>query len=175
MQQITSLAYQVNDILSRYIVVHDAIFKFSIRKLLPISGLFKAIDYGSHHHELDDLHSDLADILVAIAEVQTSQPASSSREAFLVTLAEYADALSDPIAKLRDMCSHLYRKSQGATDYSWGAYRRDVKAYEASVQHYMASGEHLNSLWAQLREPSTASWYARGSSPTRRFWRRLRR
>lgn len=150
MQQITLLAYQVNDILSRYIVVHNAIFKFSIRKLLPISGLFEAIDYGSHHHELDDLHSDLAGILVAIPDVRTSQPASSSREAFLVTLAEHTDALSDSIAKLRDMCGHLYRKSQGATDYSWGTYRRDVKAYEASVLHYMALGEHLNSLWAQL-------------------------
>lgn len=82
MQQITSLAYQVNDILSRYVVIHDAIFKSSIRKILPIPGLFKAIDYGSHYHELDDLHSDLADILVAIADLGTVHSDRLIRERF---------------------------------------------------------------------------------------------
>jgi len=150
MWHVSSLVTQVNDILSRYILVHNAIFKFSIRKLLPIPGLFKAIDYGSHYQALDNLHSELAQTLEAIAQVRASEPASTNTGAFLAALAEYGSALSDTIGSLRDMCSHLYRKSQGATDYSWATYERDNDAYMASVLRYMALGEHLNSLWARL-------------------------
>jgi hypothetical protein len=150
MQQVTLLAYQVNDILSRYIAVHDAIFKFSIRKLLPIPGLFKAIDYGSHYHELCNLHSELTETLATIAELRASGLASFSTGPFLDVLAEYAFALSDAIGKLRDICDNLYRKSQGATDYSMSAYKRDVAAYDISVQRYIALGGRLNSLFAQL-------------------------
>ncbi len=150
MWHVSSLATQVNDILSRYILVHNAIFKFSIRKLLPIPGLFKAIDYGSHYQALDNLHSELAQALEAIAQVRASEPASTNTGAFLAALAEYGSALSDTIGSLRDMCSHLYRKSQGATDYGWDTYKQDTEAYEASVEHYKVLGEHLNSLWARL-------------------------
>ena len=46
MSGIPNEIYQVYSILNRYIVIHDAIFKFSLRKAIPIPGVFKAIDYG---------------------------------------------------------------------------------------------------------------------------------
>ena len=49
------LAANVNDILSRYILIHDQIIKFSIRKLIPIPGLFKAIPFCTHENDLDAL------------------------------------------------------------------------------------------------------------------------
>ena len=47
------LAANVNDILSRYILIHDQIIKFSIRKLIPIPGLFKAIPFCTHENDGD--------------------------------------------------------------------------------------------------------------------------
>lgn len=43
-------------ILERYKTIHDQIFKFSWRKVIPISGLFKPIDYGLHLSDLTFLN-----------------------------------------------------------------------------------------------------------------------
>ena len=48
---VITLAANVNDILSRYILIHDQIIKFSIRKLIPIPGLFKAIPFCTHEND----------------------------------------------------------------------------------------------------------------------------
>ena len=57
---VITLAANVNDILSRYILIHDQIIKFSIRKLIPIPGLFKAIPFCTHENDLDALLGELA-------------------------------------------------------------------------------------------------------------------
>ena len=54
------LATNVNEILSRYIVIHDHIIKFSIWKILPIPGLFKSIPYCTYVDELATLLVDLS-------------------------------------------------------------------------------------------------------------------
>ena len=150
MQDVTSLAYQVNHILSGYILIHDVTFIFSIRRLLPVRGLFKALDYGSHLDELGRLHSELAQTLAAITHLRGSELNSSPKGEFLAVLAEYGAALSDTIGRLRNMCEHLYRKSQGAKDYRWSSYRRDMKAYNTSVGRYEALGQRLNPLWSTI-------------------------
>ena len=58
---------RTNAILDEYVAIHDAIFKFSWRKALPIPGLFKATDFGAHVRDLDRLASKLADISAARA------------------------------------------------------------------------------------------------------------
>jgi hypothetical protein len=63
MSGLPSEIYQVNSILDRYIVIHDAIFKFSLRKAIPIPGVFKPIDYWQHLRVLDALVSELQEIV----------------------------------------------------------------------------------------------------------------
>ena len=52
------LATNVNEILSRYIVIHDHIMKFSVRKILPVPGLFKSIPYCTYEGDLATLLVD---------------------------------------------------------------------------------------------------------------------
>ena len=57
-----ALAVQVNEILSKYIFIHDDIFKLSIRKLIPIPGIFKKIDFKTHYKNLGKLSKELIKI-----------------------------------------------------------------------------------------------------------------
>ncbi|OGP08206.1 MAG: hypothetical protein A3G39_06615 [Deltaproteobacteria bacterium RIFCSPLOWO2_12_FULL_43_16] len=58
--------YEVHGILERYIVIHDAIFKFSWRKAIPIPCLFKPINYGQHVANIDSFISTLDKLSVSL-------------------------------------------------------------------------------------------------------------
>ena len=51
---------RANAILREYVAIHDAIFKFSWRKTLPIPGIFKATDFGAHFRDLGRLAMSFA-------------------------------------------------------------------------------------------------------------------
>jgi hypothetical protein len=126
---------KVHAILGKYIAIHDAIFKFSWSKTLPIPGLFKAIDYGGHVKDLGRLASKLAAISSAL------KAASGSLEVFQ----QYTAALLEAVQALREICGHLYEKSQGdLSTYSMAEYNANRKTYEGLVNKYVALGVALN-------------------------------
>lgn len=47
-EQIIKLSWNVNDLLSQHVAIHDDIFKTSICHAIPIPGIFKAIYFGAH-------------------------------------------------------------------------------------------------------------------------------
>lgn len=126
---------EVHAILSQYVAVHDEIFKFSWRKLLPIPGIFKPIDYGRHHSQLASMSTRLERVLESLRRI------SDAPAIFPV----YVAALLDTVAHLRDMCQNLYEKSQGDTiNYSREAYQRDVDKYHELVNAYRSLGVQVN-------------------------------
>jgi hypothetical protein len=126
---------RANDILGKYVAIHDAIFKFSWRKSLPIPGLFKATDFGAHYRDLDRLASKLA----AISE--KSKAESGSLEGF----PQYAAALLESIQFLREICRRFYEQSQGAlSKYPMAEYNANVKTYEGLVNKCQELGAALN-------------------------------
>ena len=167
MNQVTSLAHQVNDILTRYIKIHDAIFRFSPLKfllnviflgsplkLLPIFKAMVNIDFCAHERELNALHSQLR---VIQAMLDTPEPIPPSGTEFLTALGllpqlfvKYTAALCDTVNRLHDICGHLCCKSAGAKDYSTTQYRTDMKAYNESVLPIQKFGQRLNALIASL-------------------------
>ena len=145
------LAANVNDILSRYILIHDRIFKFSIRKLLPIPGLFKATSFCTHENDLDALLGELAaardsisDHLIGLREVATTEGE------FIGMLDEYAAALNDTMYQLHGISSELCLKSRGEGDYPHRRYQADVDSYEKSVVRYRQIGDRLNVLHRRM-------------------------
>ena len=141
------LAANVNDILSRYILIHDQIIKFSIRKLIPIPGLFKAVSFCTHENDLDALLGELAaardsmsDHLIGLRGVATAEGE------FIGMLDEYSVALNDTIYQLHGISSELCLKSRGEGDYPYRCYRADLDSYEESVERYRQIGGRLNVL-----------------------------
>jgi len=135
MSELPSEIYQVHAMLDKYIAIHDKIFKFSLRKAVPIPGLFKPIDYGQHFRELDSLVSALEQLVIS-----TSNKAGVSS-----VFQQYVTALLKTMQFLRDMCRRLYDKSQGELQsYTMGQYKSDVTTYEGLVEKYRFLGSTLN-------------------------------
>ena len=109
---------RTNAILDEYVAIHDAIFKFSWRKALPIPGLFKATDFGAHVRDLDRLASKLADISAALKAESGALEGSH----------QYMAAVLEAIQALREICRRFYEKSQGnLSKYPMAEYNANLK------------------------------------------------
>jgi len=135
MDDLIRKSLDVHNILTQYIEIHNDIFKSSLRKIIPIPGVFQAIDYGNHYNSLSELADELKYTISGVDD----------RNGFARILIEYAQALLQTIILFRDMCRNLYKKSQGeVSSYSKKQYQVDLDAYNSSVERYQALGTRLN-------------------------------
>jgi hypothetical protein len=126
---------RANAILGEYVAIHDAIFKFSWRKTLPIPGLFKSTDFGAHFRDLDRLASKLA--AISAASKTESESLEGSRQ--------YTAALLETIQALREICRRFYEKSQGdLSKYPMAEYNANLKTYEGLMNKCQELGVTLN-------------------------------
>ena len=143
------LAVEVNAILRDYVQVHDDIFGFSLRKLIPIPGLFRAIKYCRHQESLGDLSERLA--IIATRDLLDVTPMTPAEAAFLPVFRTYAGALHDTVQRLLHICVQLCRVSQGDSAYRYSNYDADTTAYHASVDTYVSLGNSVNELYGAVR------------------------
>ena len=135
---------RVNAILHEYVAIHDAIFKFSWRKALPIPGLFKPTDFGAHVKILSRLASKLTALSSALQEDPESLAGSH----------EYAGALLEAVQALREICRRFYEKSQGNPGkYPMAEYNADLKSYEILVNRCQELGVALNQRMRNAHVP----------------------
>ena len=125
------------DLLVRHVSVHDEVFGFSIRKLIPIPFLFKKIDYAYLWSESDEIHHDLKRL---IKEVQKN-PFSLERDNIFIT---YLVALSESASKLATLLKRLSQKANGISSYEKQEYLTDLEVYELSQEKYSMLGMKLN-------------------------------
>ncbi len=126
---------RANAILGEYVAIHDAIFKFSWRKTLPIPGLFKATDFGAHFKDLDRLASKLTAISAALKTESESLEGSH----------QYTAALLEAIQALREICRRFYEKSRGNLGkYPMAEYNANLKTYEGLMNKCQELGVALN-------------------------------
>jgi hypothetical protein len=126
---------RVNKILHEYTAIHDAIFKFSWRKALPIPGLFKPTDFGAHVKDLSRLASKLTTLSSALKADSEALEGSH----------QYAAALLEAVQALREICGRFYEKSRGNPGkYPMAKYNADLKAYEGLVNRCQELGVALN-------------------------------
>jgi hypothetical protein len=126
---------RVNTILHEYVAIHDAIFKFSWRKALPIPGLFKPTNFGAHLKDLGRLTSKLTALASALKADSESLEGSH----------EYAMALLEAVQALREICGRFHEKSQGNPNkYPMAEYNADLKTYEGLVNRCQELGVALN-------------------------------
>ncbi len=143
------LAVEVNTILRDYVRIHNDIFGFSLRKILPIPGLFRPIEYCSHQDTLRHLSERLA--VIVTRDLAGLTPETVAETTFLPVFRTYSRALQDTMQRLFEICIHLCRKSQGDSAYRYASYDADVTAYETAVKNYVALGNRLNELYAAVR------------------------
>lgn len=125
---------RANAILGEYVAIHDAIFKFSWRKTLPIPGIFKATDFGTHFRDLNRMASKLFDISSAL------KAESGPSESY-----QYMVALLEAIQALGEICKRFHEKSQGdLSKYPMAEYNANLKTYESLMNKCQELGVALN-------------------------------
>jgi hypothetical protein len=150
MSQALILAHAVNNILSQYIEIHDDIFKISLRKVIPIPGIFKSIDFSSHHKKLIELHSDIWKIHGSVLDLITDSKLPTPETQFLEILEVYIMALTETIDKLAKICNKLNLKANRLLVYDKNEYQYDVDEYNISVQNYLSIGNSLNNILSYI-------------------------
>jgi len=135
MDDLIRKSIEVHDILTQYIEIHNDFFKWSLRRMIPIRGLFQEIDFGKHFGSLSKLADELKYIISGV----------DAQNEFARALIEYGQALLQTINIFGDMCGSLYKKSQGeVSSYYKKQYRADLDAYNSSVKRYQSLGTRLN-------------------------------
>tara|TARA_B110000196_G_scaffold187845_1_gene160955 strand:- start:420 stop:794 length:375 start_codon:yes stop_codon:yes gene_type:complete len=117
--------------------VHQEVFGFSLRKVLPIPFLFKKIDYAYLWSESDEIHHELRRLII---EVQDN-PLTLKRDNIFTI---YLTALSESASKLALLLKKLSQKSNGISKYEKSEYLSDLDSYELSQKKYSALGVQLN-------------------------------
>ncbi len=150
-EQIVELSWNVNDLLSQYVTIHDDIFKTSMRHAIPIPGIFKAIDFGAHLAKVENIIPELENCDNKIKSL-TENTSSQERE-YLDLLSSYTGALIETVSRLKIVVGALYAKSQNFanSNYNWKNYKSDLAKYEQSVQDYIAIGGRLNELFEKIK------------------------
>jgi hypothetical protein len=138
---------RANAILREYIVIHDMIFKFSWRKIVPVPGIFKATDFGAHFRDLSRLASELADLSSELKAESGSLEGSQ----------QYTAALLEAVQALREICGRFYAKSQGdLSKYPMAEYNANLKTYEGLMNKCQQLGAALNQhLHGESAEPES--------------------
>lgn len=144
MQDLPSELIRLNAVFHEYAAIHDAIFKFSWRRALPIPGLFKPIDFGVHFKDLSRLASTLAGTFSALKEDSGALEGSH----------QYAASLLETVQALREICRRFYEKSQGHLGkYPMAEYNADLKTYEGLVNRCQELGVALNQQMRDVTVP----------------------
>ena len=73
-QQLVEISLTVNNLLLQYIKIHNNIFKFSLRRIIPIPFIFKAIDFETHGRETENILSQLEEIKVLTRRIIPELP-----------------------------------------------------------------------------------------------------
>lgn len=135
MSELSDKMNQVDNILEGYLAIHDKIFKFSLRKVIPIPGIFKPTNYDQSIKELDSL-------IFTLERVSISK---NNNPKIINLYQQYITALKKTIRFLRNICGRLNDKSHGDLQgYTIDKYKSDVDTYKGLVGRYQFLESTLN-------------------------------
>ncbi len=138
---------RLNELLSAYIGIQDDVFSRSIRRLIPIPGIFKRIDFAAHKANLKLIAEEVADTAQFFHKLRIDRP--DVRQA-IVTVQTYIKALHTAVTQLQTICCRLNAKADGGS-YPAGDYNLDMAAYSKSVKEYYSFGDEMNAAFSILK------------------------
>ena len=138
---------EINVLLNRYIEIHNDVFKFSLRKIIPLPFVFKTIDFNELHNKAKQI---LAELEVSNKRINSLIKYVHQKESlFAHFLAEYCAALIETVSLLKRILYQLYLKSENSNEYNLSEHNKMLKSYEETVNKYSAIGTRLNKLYQE--------------------------
>lgn len=145
MSELKLIAIRTDRLLRRYIEIHDAVYKFSWRKIVPLPFIYKPIDFSSLNSQLKEILLELQEDVQAISHLLEVTQGQESH--FGNVLLEYGEALIQAISFLEEITYLLTLKSNGSRDYSYTEHNEKCELYANAVSRYVSIGNELNDLY----------------------------
>ncbi len=140
MDDIRSCLYLVDELLTAYVAIHDDVFKRSIRRLIPIPGLFKPLNHAAHVAELGLISEELVEVQNSLERLKpTNKAVLKEIDVFM----QYTGALHDAVLALERICKQLSFKANGGA-YSMQEYNADLATYHRLEDRYCSIGVRMN-------------------------------
>lgn len=146
--EVKSVVVEINALLSKYIEIHDAIFKFSWRKIIPLPFLFKPIDFAQLHSSAEQILSQLETCNQQVRSLTEDITQKENRLAHF--LCEYCMALMETVSLLKGIIHQLQLKSEASRRYSLTEHKRQCGLYKNAVDRYSTMGSQLNQLYQEI-------------------------
>lgn len=136
-------ALEVNELLSRYVSVHDS----SIKEAGTVSSLFRGVDFKGLYEDAVGLNSLCLKKLTQLKSLETEayHQMDKGEQAYFECLILFTRRLSETVALLEKRQELLYLKTQGG-DYSYQGHKALNEQYDNSIQQYLVVGQRLNEL-----------------------------
>lgn len=147
-KELKLIAVELNELLSRYIEINDAIFKFSWRKIIPLPFIFKPIDFGHLHSRAEQILSQLESCNQQISSLIEDLTQEESR--FADFLSEYCMVLIETVSLLKGIIHQLRLKSEGSEKYTLTEHNKQCDLYKNAVDKYRTMGSKLNELYQEI-------------------------
>jgi hypothetical protein len=143
MQLLRDQAYQTNDMLSSYILLHNKI----IKNTSSLKSLFKKVDFEGPYEESKEMFLLCVKKKEELYELQNKIQKTHSKEektylGQLIHLAEKISKASELLVKRQKM--HFLKSKGDSTE--WQRFSALQKEYKNAIQECMAEKEKLNQL-----------------------------
>ena len=148
--ELDEIALKINNLLSEYIIIHDEVFKFSWRKIIPLPFIFKAINFHDLHEKADKVLNNLEQCNDDLSRILSEVSDKESR--FAHFLSEYCLVLTNTVSLLKEMLYQLYLKSENSGDYILSKHNSLSKEYDEAVRKYYNMGNRLNELYTEFNQ-----------------------
>jgi len=138
-------AFEVNDLLSEYVVLHNHLLKSAG----TFSSLFRKIDFGSLTEQTQLLYDKFLQKDKEINE-WSKQDFNEVGRKFVDYLCEYVNALTNTSKLLLQMYQYLKGRAEEGKKITFSQHMENDRKYQESIQEYLKIGKHLNDLYPLL-------------------------
>lgn len=146
--ELNETALKINNLLSKYIIIHDEVFKFSWRKIIPLPFIFKTMNFLDLHEKANEIMNNLKQCNDAVNRILSEASDQESRFAYF--LSEYCLSLINTVSRLKGMLYQLYLKSENSGDYNLLKHNSLSAEYKKAVREYQNMGARLNKLHTEF-------------------------
>lgn len=147
--ELIKIGEEVNNLLSRYIEVHDKLNKTSWRNIIPIPFIFKKIGFEELHNQAVAILAELKEIDLKLEEItkEEEKEITEKEGKFYICLCLFNRALIDTVALLKRILDKLNKQSNSSFKYNIKDYKEDLDLYERARSKYITIGSELNPLF----------------------------
>lgn len=148
--ELKAIAIGINDLLKGYVEIHNAVFRFSWRRMIPLPFIFEAIDFDDLRSRAKHILSELETCNQRIDSLIGETAQKESR--FAHFLSEYCMALIETVCLLKKILYQLCLRSENSNEYRLSEYNSQCNLYKEAVNKYTTMGGRLNELYSEFNQ-----------------------